>query len=710
MSKIHTLTEDFTSLSDWLDITADFGFTPNGSSIVASGGQGAGTIIGNPSGLSAVLIGPTTGPVYELNDSWLSLDIVEYDTATDGSAVYSAYIGAVDDTFSNTLYMAVQYSPGTDQITFFNGTILATIANPGLTITVGFMITSDTIYYSYSTDGGSSWTSIGSLDLTGVDITSSIWQPFIGAIGLTVTSTWTTIYDNFNAVQPPLPPISVDISDVSATASVHADPRVRIVIGPNLVKDLSAMSPTGATVEALPPDALLLGLLVDTASATITSEALPPDSIAFGPYYVTFTPAVLGCIAIPPLSVDLGETDPIIEVLPAEVLIEANTTVSPVVGSFVQGDPFYYPWTISETGTRSFDMTDMTADSPAGGAIQFAGLPRTQWFRYSSAFPAVLTITGSSAEDWLMTHYEEDNLDELTWEFPSADVVGVYPAAGINTDHITVNISTGYTYFSLHSNTDDDITLTWTYVRTDSDLLVDVINPIEADTPDTLTVAVQGGADNESIRFTWSPPVSDLIPGTMSRPITLATISSDAEGNIYIGSIPIPAAYSGDYVLTATGVSSNRIGTVTFSIPEDPLPDDDSTTESEPVAATTIKWLWDDGRGHTWVMTNNPDRMTSVVLSKALTPERSTSGSGQHVIWQGATPAMDWSFSGVVMDEDDYDEFEFFYNLNRKFYITTHRNKIYVVTFKNLDMKPKRNGSNFWTFDYTASLFLFREK
>lgn len=433
--------------------------------------------------------------------------------------------------------------------------------------------------------------------------------------------------------------------------------------------------------------------------ATVTVTALPHDSVTLGDFEVTFAPAVIQAIAVPPLSVSLGPANPVIEVLPAMVDVSVSTFVNGIVGTVIVGDPFYYPWTIVEGGSQDFDMTDMTeGDEDIDVDVT---LPRTQWFRYYSPLPAELTINFDSTEDYRVTVYQGTTLDELA-------VDETHTASGPLT--LTLNVITGYTYFSLHSDTDDDIEVDWTYVPVDTDLMIDAFNPVIDTTPHTLLVAVQGADASESLRFTWSPPNSTLIPSSTPRPITLATITSDFEGNLYIGSIPIPSVYAGTYTLNVEGVTSHKTSAVAFQVLSNPLPEDDSDDDAEPVEQLTLKWLWDDGAGHTWVMTNNPDSMLTVVAPKMLTAERTTSGAGQHVIWQGATPAVDWGFRGTVLSDDDYAEFEYFYNLDRKFYITTHRNITFVVTFRNLDMQPKKNGSNFWTFDYNAQLLLFGTK
>lgn len=442
------------------------------------------------------------------------------------------------------------------------------------------------------------------------------------------------------------------------------------------------VDPAVVDVTAIVYDALTLGLLVDLTSlvpAEVTVEAIPYTSIDLGEYYVTFTPAQAHVVAIAP-GITLGEPSPVIEVLPALVNVVASD-LEPIVGSFVPGDRYIYPLVIRESGTTTIDMSDYDTEV---------------WVAYEADAPMEVTLVASSTDDFTMSLMSGATEDTLIVEEVS--------------DTITTDVVTGLTYFLIESADNGTIDLTWSYTPLDTPLFMTVLTPTLERTPESLKVAVQGGLPNEEIRFTWNPPVSSLISGAITRPITLATIRTDFEGNILVGSLPLPPAYEGNYIVQAIGLTSGFQADATFLIANDPLPQDSGNVDVEPVASVTTRWLWDEGTGHTWVMPRNPDRMTSVIRPKILQSERTSSGNGQHIIWQGATPAIDWSFTGTIFTQDEREELEFFYELDRKFYITTHRNKTYIVTVKNLDMTPRRNGDNFETWDYTVQCYLYAEK
>ncbi len=726
MARIDTFVKDFddNDLSDWEDVTSSLGIAPTGS-LTATGGEIE--VVLAATSLEARLYAHEDS--FDLTDgAWYSLEISDYDSATGSGSYYPVYVGAVHSAFSSLSIVAIQYFPGTDTLTFqsfvasASAGSVAGVANPGVPIVLGWMRSGNTAYVSYSDDSGMSWTQLFTYDMTATATAAnaSVWRPLMGAFSSTPSSGMTVHFDNFNVYEPPSPPLEISVP--VSVVDVNADPRVRIIVGPILATDLSAVVVPVVETNAVPYDSILLGILVDLTGADpaeVEVEGVAYDSIGYGPFYVTFTPATPIVRAVAPLSIELSEADPTIDVQPAILNVGCPTaTLSPIVGTFVVGDYFQYPWEIYESGLLVLDMTGIREytvnPEDYGGFWNIPQAPRKGWLRYYTDTPGELTITGSSDEDWLIVSYEEDEYMELGFELPIMNQsIGVLTPDSIDQPSMTIDVNSGWTYFSVHSDTDDPITILWNFVPSSPQLMLEALDSSLERTPDVLTIALQGADRNEPVRFTWSPPVSDLISAGLGRPITLATITSDPEGNIHIGSLELPAAYAGTYTVRAEGTLSGKWGEVTFVIEYDPLPQDANQTAPDPIESLTLKWLWDDAYlpdRHTWVMERNPDTMSSLVKAKVLTPERTTSNGGQHVIWQGITPAKDWSFSGIILNEGEFRELEFFYNLNRKFYITTHRNKTYIVTFKSLDVKPKKNADNFWTFEYNATMILFGEK
>lgn len=403
---------------------------------------------------------------------------------------------------------------------------------------------------------------------------------------------------------------------------------------------------------------------------------------------ISIEPGVIRVIGNPLSSITLGALPPIIELIPGQISFEMMN-FDPILGTFVPGDPFAAPFYISGAGTASYDMTSMTLQPGEPTTAH----DRSLWIRYRADSPVTATFAATSADPFVMEVFDGDSLDTL--------------AVSKTGSTVTQDINTGYTYVRLTSSTNTDIDLDWSYVLRAGGLMIDILTPEIERTPHDVNVSVIGGFGSEEIRFTWSPSVSDLIPGTTSRPITLATIRSDTEGNILIGTLPIPAVYKGTYTILAKGLTSNYSASETFKVLADPLPSDSDPDDVTPETVIGVNWFFDDGAGHTWAMELNPTNMRSIVFPKVYMTQRTTSGDGQNHIYQGTVAAKDWGFTGTLMNQDEYDELVYFYSLDRKFYVTTHRGDTLIVTFRALDVTPKKNGDNFNTWSYSADVLLF---
>jgi hypothetical protein len=590
---------------------------------------------------------------FTFEDSWTSIKVVDiWDTEGDNNNIF---LGAMDNGVSDFRYVSAQNTNNVDpsKITFANQAADQSVdvsITPGTPFWLGMRVDASNVWTGHYSLDGSTWVQFCSDTWTGPagDPTprGMIYTNASGRSGASPT-TFDAKFDDYNVLEP--------------TAGGGG--------GGGLTVDLTAMDP-----------------------AEVTVTAIPYDSITLGDPEVRFTPAIVSVLARAPLSIVLGPGAPIVDVLPAQVNVVASGP-NPIVGTFEIGDPFSYPIVIRESGSGTYDLDGFTVetDEPALSG----GFNQSMWIAYQADVPMQLTITASSTDDFMMELFDGEDFDTLS-----------LLASG---DTIVADINSGLTYIRLTTDEDAVVDLVWTYDSVANDLMMDVLTPLIDRTPDTVRVSVIGGTGGESIRFTWSPPVSTLIPGTTTRPITLATVTSDFEGNILTATLPLPAAPAGTYIIEARGVTSGRASNGTFKILNAPLAAESGGTPSEPVASMSVKWLWDDGVESAWIMTRNPDSMTSPLKIKVLSPERSTSGSGQHIIWNGATPAVDWSFKGVIFSLAEREHLEYYYSLNRKFWITTHRNVRYTVTMKSLEMTPKRNGSNFETWEYTANLFIYTE-
>lgn len=575
---------------------------------------------------------------YSYTDTWASILVEDiYDGVFGVSGAESfAQIKLSGDT--TTRGLMARYYADEDEVRFSEydapGTVFDTVPNPG-SFHMGINITGSVVKYGYKLSTGD-WIALTDYALPVIDTAEECYVELVmGAEGVTSAQ---FIMDDYNVEE--VPSFEAILIDLSTPGSINF---------------------AGVTLD----DVLLGGFIVR------------PD-----PGIIRF--------AGKPLTVSLGPLPPTITIIPGQIIFEMMD-FDPIVGAFVLGDPFQSPFDIRESGTATYDMTDMTLQTGEPTTAH----DRSAWVRYTADGPMTATFTATSADPFTLEVFEGGAL---------ADLVEAQTGATVTQD-----INTGHTYLRLTSSTDTDITLDWSYVLRIGGLMMDVLTPEIDLTPADVQVSVIGGFGSEEIKFTWSPSVSDLIPGATSRPITLATIRSDTEGNILLGTLPIQPVYHGTYTITAKGLSSGYSAVGTFKVLNDPLPQDSDPNDVAPEEVVGVNWFFDDAAGHTWAMDINPSTMESIVFPKAYLAERSTSGDGQNIIWQGTVAAKDWGFAGVLFSQAEQDELLYYYNLDRKFYITTHRGQTLIVTFVSLDITPKKNQNNFWTWQYTGKLFLFGE-
>lgn len=710
MAKIETLVDDFSAGNvNWEALTAVVApmYTFTGGHIQYEVG-----------GVGPIAAGMETVSDFDFTDSWFSIELIDYAFPSATNAVYYQAIAAHPDTSHLQYYIFLYYDPSTDTVNISDSlSNAAIIANPGVPIVIAsrHINTSSTISLSYSLDSGASWIDVGTQPST-MDNTPVRLLMFSQGSGDAISEL--VRLDNFNAYEPAIPVIplvfAVPVSFATASiippmmpirvpvarATVTGHPHINIIYNGIFINMESLHADATVTVPVA-GTGIHLGInLFIPARADATVTGIPYTGIAYGAPEYLIGPALINARALAP-TISFSEGTIFTSIPAANVQADA-VDVSFHVGPFVPGDLYNFPLRIYGLGgSVTYDMTSMTTDSH--DAIGFGTYPRTIWIDYDADAPSTVTISTDYAGSFAMGFVQpEDPIDTFPWSFIDS-VIGGTP--------VTLDVNTGKTRIWIGTDASaGTFSLTWTATPTLGGLLMDIKSPILDRTPDNLTVSVLGGTPDEHFKFVWSPPASTLIPSSTARPITLADVKSDPEGNLLTGTIPLPPVFHGNYVLEVIGLQSGKVATANFTILNDPLPQDSESDDVDPVAQPGTKWFWDDARGHTWEMESNPTAATRVVFPKNLTAERTTSGSGQHIVWQGIVPTIDWSFNGTLLDEAEYEQFEFFLALNRKFYITNQKGVTYIVTLKSFEPKPHKNQSNFWTFDYSCTAIVYGTK
>ncbi len=98
----------------------------------------------------------------------------------------------------------------------------------------------------------------------------------------------------------------------------------------------------------------------------------------------------------------------------------------------------------------------------------------------------------------------------------------------------------------------------------------------------------------------------------------------------------------------------------------------------------------------------NPREMSGVYPDLAITTQRTT--AGKVVAWEGQTPVKQFTFSGVILDRDHFqDMYHWIYAKRRRLFLYDHFARRFTVVMTSLDLIPKRRIGRYYSHDYTAS-------
>lgn len=611
----------------------------------------------------------------EVRNSWATFKIIT-PGYTDAEGTYTLWAGTGWDTFEEftprPLSVGFTWDPVAELLNielnpFNDGTLItATWPTPNPRIAFRYGSSSSLFGLVWASDNDVDWTPIASIPVRSWQDIGGYFQRFFFKVTATNTSDpsgdpWDTssLWDSVYTVR-------VDDFNVVSAAAL-----------PSYLTPIADQDLTPGTIEV---------------SGNTIAQPIPGD------FSVTFDPATIKLIGSR-IDYSMPPGIPSQAVFPGSITVQGNE-IHAILDAYLPGDPFEAPIVISENGTATYDLTGYSLQT--GEPAVSGGQDKSIWFRYVAAGPAVVTIAVTCASSFTLAAYDGETLDGL-------DVIVADVGTSVT---VVVDVSTGFSYFRVSTNSADDITVTWSYAVSTSSMFFDFkdtdgLGPgILAVTPDALQVSLQGAAPAEEVRFSFSPPVSDLITGAVPRPITLATIRTDPEGNIFVGTIELPAIYRGTYMLQATGVTSGRIALGIFKVLLNPTVYD--ATPPPPTAPSfEDRWIWDDGITDPWTMALNPTEVGTTVRAKLFTTERTTAGDGQHKIWGVLEPAISWAFSGTVFSEAELDHLLDFQALGRRFTITDDRNMVHTVAMQSLDVAPKKNYGNEETQTYRATVLLF---
>jgi hypothetical protein len=264
-----------------------------------------------------------------------------------------------------------------------------------------------------------------------------------------------------------------------------------------------------------------------------------------------------------------------------------------------------------------------------------------------------------------------------------------------------------YIRVSEYDTPSNRVTLDWSLGPPASGLAMRIRTPEIDWTPNNVLASIQGANPGATIRFTFNPPVSVYQPSIVSRPIVLAEITADNEGNIFLANLPIPPVPTGHYRIKAFDVDNSSVVVEgAFVVLYDPLDYEDAPTPPAPDEVTGDRWKIYVPGEDAYEMPRSPVSMSNVTFPKNYSPEPVVAHDGTSLIWQGPRVAIPFSFSGFCLSKEEYDVLKNVMNNSRIFSVRDHRNRRLVLAPVHLDAQYRRNGNNFETWEYRAECML----
>lgn len=537
------------------------------------------------------------------------------------------------------------------------------------------------------------------------DFTSAMWErvsgwkPFITQVysAPTTGTIYATLYVGPNVAGNQIYLDDLFFSEVPPGAYIARNSSVNFWANSFAINPSILSSPGGINLRANSGQGLMAG-----ATATIAFVASPPSttvdgatgtvsfSVTSGTPTVSPPPTVSGATAEFSLNVTPGvftNTGPVVVALGATALMVLSSPaatpyipadlnalgataqmtlvayVSGIITPSVPGDFRAAPIPITYTNLSSVNVqafhpnlytSTVEGDEPAPGV-----LAATVWYSIWSNRPLTITASFSGAVSAL------DLFDSL---FRQVSYSGS---------------------FSIQANT-------LYYLRAGAVTPSGVAEFILTAVPVLSTATIDGGTVNYlpgtiTINGGGFPPNMSVTVSMSGG--TIATVMSDATGSIVPTDIHLIAPLvAGTYGIEGDAGSVHATGTLT--VLNDPLPlAVTPPTDTAPSIPSGSRWLLHDpytgvGVLPDFTFVTNPSEMGSPHAPQNFLVDKTTAGVPH--IWEGATRAYEWTFTGILETHAEFDALANYRKIGRRFYLRDHRNRIWTVTFTGLDVQPLR--------------------
>lgn len=125
----------------------------------------------------------------------------------------------------------------------------------------------------------------------------------------------------------------------------------------------------------------------------------------------------------------------------------------------------------------------------------------------------------------------------------------------------------------------------------------------------------------------------------------------------------------------------------------------DSPENPDAPLTQRVAWVFYDGVD-TYVLPVNPDSASMPTPNRTLTFQATC--TGKQVIYEGRPQTKKISFSGVTIEEGQYQAFKNWVNKRKQIQITDDLGQKYWVYLKSFKPQRRRNDTYPWLMDYSA--------
>lgn len=124
-----------------------------------------------------------------------------------------------------------------------------------------------------------------------------------------------------------------------------------------------------------------------------------------------------------------------------------------------------------------------------------------------------------------------------------------------------------------------------------------------------------------------------------------------------------------------------------------------------------IAWRWEDPtEGTVEFMSINPNEGASPSYAKTLTKETTTApgAQGQVLIYEGADQTSDFSFSGVILFQEQYEFLQLAWERRHLVLVTDDLGRIFTLYLETFTPKRVRSKTYPWRHTYDASAVIVK--